>query len=129
MPLPWSTRVARAVFTVRRYASCGFLCDPVALALDLEIGDLAVKGFHRLNVLGSLCHLPLEPCDAGVTVLDLLLPVGYDVAGRFLLGLRAFLLLLLRLVLRILRGFLASIGFTVHAVPPFISSRGVAETK
>lgn len=43
------------------------------------------------------------------------------------LGLRAFPLLLLRLVLRTLRGFLAAIGLTVHAVPPFVSLGGQQE--
>lgn len=42
---------------------------------------------------------------------------------RFLL----LLSLLLRLVLRTLRGFLAAIGLTVHAVPPFVSLGGQQE--
>jgi hypothetical protein len=42
---------------------------------------------------------------------------------RFLL----LLALLLRRVLRTLRGFLATIGLTVHAVPPFVSLGGQQE--
>ena len=61
----------------------------------------------------------------------LLLIVCYsiaDAAGHLLLGLRAFLLLLLlRPVLRALRGFLAAIGLIVHAVPAFFSSRGAGK--
>ena len=61
----------------------------------------------------------------GVVVRDLLLPVGTIgavacVAGHLLGALRAFLLLLLlRLVLRTPRGFLAATCLTVHAVPLF----------
>ena len=42
---------------------------------------------------------------------------------RFLLP----LVLLLRRVLHTLRGFLATIGLTVHAVPPFVSLGGQQE--
>lgn len=101
--------------------------DPVALALGLELRDLAAQLLGRLCVLGRFGHLGLQGGDAGVAVRDLLLEVGGVAAAYFLLGLRAFLLLLLRLVLRTLRGFLAAIGLTVHAVPPFVSLGGQHE--
>ena len=67
----------------------------------------------------------LERCDLLVALGELLLVVGC-LYLRLALLLRFLLLLalLLRLVLRTLRGFLAAIGLTVHAVPPFVSLGG-----
>lgn len=84
--------------------------DPISAA-----SSVVRKVLRSLGVSGSLRHLPLKLGDACGTVRDLLLPVGTigAVAGRtayFLHALRAFLLPLLRLVLRTLRGFLAAIG-------------------
>lgn len=70
---------------------------------------------HSFRGLGGLGHLALQLGDASVAVCDLLLPAGTGVVGHFSLGLCAFLLLLLlRLALRTLRGFLAAILLTVH---------------
>ena len=89
--------------------------DAAALALGLELGDLAAQLLGRLGVLGRLGHLGLERRDLLVALGDGLPVVGAGVAAHLLLGLRAFLLLLLlRLGLRTLRGFLAAIGLTVH---------------
>ena len=85
--------------------------DAVPFALGLDLGDLPSKGFHRLGIPGGLSYLVLQLCDAGVAVRNLLLQVG---TGRVDCFLRAFLLLILRLILYILRGFLTAIGLTVY---------------
>ena len=106
--------------------------DAVALGLGFHLGDLAAKLLGRFGGLRGLGHLAFELGDASVALGDLLLPVGNitvaGIAAYFLLGLRAFLLLLLlRLVLRTLRGFLVAIGLTVHAVSPFVIEGGQHE--
>lgn len=97
--------------------------DPVALSLSLELGDLAAQLLGRLCVLRRLGNLGLQGGDLFVALGDLPLVVGGVVYLRLVL-LRFLLLLalLLRRVLRTLRGFLASIGLTVH-VSACLSSR------
>lgn len=99
--------------------------DAVALALGLELGDLAAQLLCRLGVLGRLGNLGLQRGDLLVALCDLLLVVGRLAAYLRLALLLRFLLLLallLRRVLRTLRGFLAAIGPTVH-VSACLSSR------
>ena len=90
--------------------------------LGLELGDLAAQLLGRLGVLCRLGHLGLQGRNLLVALGDLLLVVG-SVAAYLRLALLRFLLLLallLRRVLRTLRGFLAAIGLTVH-VPACLS--------
>lgn len=99
--------------------------DAVALSLRLELRDLAAKLLGRLGVLRRLGHLGLQGGDLLVALCDLPLVVGGLAAYLRLAPLLRFLLplaLLLRRVLRTLRGFLAAIGLTVH-VPACLSSR------
>lgn len=97
--------------------------DPVALALGFEIGDLAAQLLGRLGVPRRLGHLGLQGGDLLVALGDLLLVVGGVVYLRLaLLRFLLLLALLLRRVLRTLRGFLAAIGLTVH-VSACLSSR------
>ena len=85
----------------------------------LKLRDLAAQRLGRLGVLRRLGNLGLEGGNLLVVFRDLLLVVG---------GLYLRLALLLRRVLRTLRGFLAAIGLTVHAVPPFVSWGGHRRT-
>lgn len=98
--------------------------DAVGFSLGLELGDLAAQPLGRLCVLGRLGNLRLQGGDLLVALGDLLLVVGLAAAYLRLALLLRFLLLLallLRRVLRTLRGFLAAIGLTVH-VPACLSS-------
>lgn len=101
------------------------VCDAarygLALLLDVVVFEDQRPGFFRLvDVVvvireNRACRLHV----AHVRELQLEVdPVGLT------LGLRAFLLLFLRPVLRTLRGSLAAIGLAVHAVAPFVSSHG-----
>ena len=94
------------------------------VSLGLELGDLAAQLLCGLSILSRLGHLGLAGGSLLVALGDLLLVVGL-VAAYLRLALLRFLLLLallLRRVLRTLRGFLAAIGLTVH-VPAYLSSR------
>lgn len=90
--------------------------DAVALGLGLDLGRLAAQFFCRLR---GLCDLRLKGGDLLVALGDGLLVVGAraaaGAAGHFLGARRAFLLLLLRLGFRALRGCLSAILLTVHS--------------
>lgn len=82
-----------------------------------EASDLAAQLLSRLGVLGCLGHLGLQGCDLLVALCDLLLVVwGLYLRLALLLRFLLLLALLLRRVLRTLRGFLAAIGLTVHVL-------------
>ena len=75
-------------------------------------GGLRCPGCGSQRALHALLHLEFKEAFLYNPMVVISIP--------FLL----LLALLLRRVLRTLRGFLAAIGLTVHAVPPFVSSRG-----
>ena len=96
---------------------------------SLFVND-AAQVLDRLGVLRRLGYLGLRRCNLLIALGDLLLVVGL-VAAYLRLALLRFpllLTLLLRRVLRTLRGFLAAIGLTIHApscLEPDHRSRGI----
>ena len=97
---------------------------------SLFVND-AAQVLDRLGVLRRLGYLGLRRCNLLIALGDLLLVIGLVTAYLRLALLPRFLLLLallLRRVLRTLRGFLAAIGLTVHVpscLEPDHRSRGI----